>query len=235
MQLGRAHKKARIIKKRPSNFGSHDDWLAHVRDEIPPAEQSYALAIGRMELFRRFYRMQGLPFPTQFAEELGRTQTLFDPERTVALEALNDLIFKSLTMHLFNRARSTTLIDDRQTPASPRKQIEELFTHLAQKNRYFALWTVYKRGVSDCSVAEEWDDYHVQELGPQCAEEIAFTHAMIELDRLLTFFHDENLHLPRLAFERIWFLHYLRGPERMAQTRAVLGMLVAELEACTSA
>ena len=53
--------------------------------------------------------------------------------------------------------------------------------------------------------------------------------------RLLTLFHDDNLPLPRLAFERIWFLHYLRGPERMAQTCAVLGTLMAELGACTSA
>ena len=166
---------------------------------------------------------------------MQRIETIHDPERTLALEALNDLIFRCLTMHLFNRVRSKTSIDDRQTPASPRKEIEELFGHLAQKNGYFARWTVCKRRVSDRSVAEEWDGYLVQELGPQCAEEIAFTHAMVELDRLLTFFHDENLHLPRLAFERIWFLHYLRGPERMAQTRAVLGMLMAELEACTSA
>jgi len=224
-----------MIRKRPSNFGSHDDWLAHVRREIPAPEQPYALAFGCMELFRRFYRMQGLPFPTEFALENERIETMHDPERTLALETLNDAIFRSLTALLFNRARSTTSIDDRQTPASPRKEIEGLFNHLRQKNRYFAHWAAYKRGVSDRSVAEEWDEYLLQELGTQCAEEIAFTHAMVELDRLLTFFHDENLHLPRLAFERIWFLHYLRGPERMAQTHAVLGMLMAELEACTSA
>ncbi|HMG84583.1 MAG TPA: hypothetical protein VK574_02505 [Terracidiphilus sp.] len=224
-----------MIRKRPSNFGSHDDWLAHVRREIPILEQPYALAVGRMELFRRFYRMQELSFPTQFTEELQRIETMHDPERTPALEALNDLIFRSLTMHLFNRARSITSIDDRKAPASPRKEIEELFSHVAKKNRYFALWTVYKRGVSDRSVAEEWDEYLLQELGTQSPEAIVFTRAMVELDRLLTLFHDENLALPSLAFERIWFLHYLRGPERMAQTRAVLGMLMAELEACTSA
>jgi hypothetical protein len=224
-----------MIRKRPSNFGSHDDWLAHVRREIPVPEQPYALAFGRMELFRRFYRMQGLSFPTQFTDELQRIETMRDPVRTRALEALNDLIFRSLSMHLFNRARSITSIDDRKAPASPRKEIEELFSHLAQKNRYFALWTVYKRGVSDRSVAEEWDEYLLQELGTQSPEAIVFTRAMVELDRLLTLFHDENLALPSLAFERIWFLHYLRGPERMAQTRAVLGMLMAELEACTSA
>jgi hypothetical protein len=235
MQPSRAHRMTKMTRKNPSDFGSHDDWLAHVRSEILLPEQPHALAIGRMELFRSFYRMQGLRFPTQFAKELERIGTMLDPVRTLELETLNDTIFRSLTALLFNRARLTTSIDDRRTPASPRKEIEELFSHLAQKNPYFALWTVYKRGVSDRSVAEELDEYVVQELGPQCTEEINFARAMVELDRLLTFFHDENLPLPRLAFERIWFLHYLRGPERMAQTRAVLGMLMAELGACTSA
>ena len=110
-----------MTRKIPSDFESHDDWLAHVRSEIPLPEQPYALAIGRMELFRSFYRMQGLPFPTQFAEELERIETLLDPERTVALEVLNDVIFRTLTLHLFNRAQPTTSIDEWQTPASPRR------------------------------------------------------------------------------------------------------------------
>ena len=224
-----------MTRKTPSDFESHDDWLMHVRSEIPLPEQPYALAVGRTDLFRSFYRFQGLPFPTQFAEEARRTVTMQDPERTAALEALNDLIFKSLTVYLFNRAPSPTSIDEWQTPASPRRQVEELSRHLVQKNPYFALWSVYKKSVSDRSVAEEWDDYLVQELGPQCGEEIDFTRAMVELDRLLTLFHDDSLSLPNLAFERIWFLHYLRGPERMAQTRAVLSTLMAELGACTSA
>lgn len=224
-----------MTRKTPSDFGSHDDWLTHVRSEIPLSEQPYALAVGRMELFRSFYRIQGLPSPTQFAEEARRIVIMQDPERTAALEALNDLIFKSLTVYLFNRAQSLTSIDEWWTPASPRRQIEELSRHLAQKNPYFALWSGYKSGVSDCSVAEKWDDYLAQELGPHRAEEIHFARSMVELDRLLTLFHDDNLPLPRLAFERIWFLHYLRGPERMAQTRAVLGTLMAELGACTFA
>jgi len=58
---------------------------------------------------------------------------------------------------------------------------------------------------------------------------------MAELDKLLTLFHDDNRELPSLSFERIWFLHSLRGPERMLQTRAVLRMLTSELTACTSA
>lgn len=224
-----------MTRKTPSDFGSHDDWLAHVRSEIPIPEQPYALAVGRLDLFRAFYRVQGLPFPGQFAEELKRIETLLDPGRTVALEALNDVIFRALTMHLFNRTQPTPSIDEWQTPASPRRQIQELLSHLAQKNPYFALWSGYKSGATDRSVAEEWDDYLAQELGPQCVEEIDFTRSMVELDRLLTQFYDDNLPLPRLAFERIWFLHYLRGPERMAQTRAVLGTLMAELGACASA
>ena len=137
-----------MTRKTPSDFGSHDDWLTHVRSEIPLPEQPYALAVGRMDLFRSFYRIQGLPFPTQFAEEARRIVTMQDPERTAALEALNDLIFKSLTVYLFNRAQSPTSIDEWRTPASPRRQIEELSRHLAQKNPYFALWSGYKSGVS---------------------------------------------------------------------------------------
>lgn len=224
-----------MTRKTPSDFGSHDDWLTHVRCELPIPEQPYALAVGRLDLFRAFYRMQGLPFPVQFAEELKRIETLLDPGRTVALEALNDAILRALTTHLFNRAQPITSIDERRAPASPRRQIRELLSHLAQKNPYFALWSDYKSGATDHSVAEEWDDYLAQELGPQRVEEIDFTRSMVELDRLLTHFHDDNLPLPRLTFERIWFLHYLRGPERMAQTRAVLGTLMAELGACTSA
>ena len=224
-----------MTRKTPFDFGSDDDWLTYVGSEIPLPEQPYALAVGRMDLFRSFYRFQGLPFPTQFAEEARRTVTMQDPERTAALEALNDLIFKSLTVYLFNRTQSPTSIDAWWTPAFPRRQIEELSRHLAQKNPYFALWSSSKSGVSDRSVAEKWDDYLAQELGPDRAEEIDFTRSMVELDRLLTLFHDDNLPLPRLAYERIWFLHYLGGPERMAQTRAVLGTLMAELRACTFA
>jgi hypothetical protein len=224
-----------MTRKCPSDFGSHEEWLAHVSSKVAVGERAYALAFGRLELFRSFYRMQGLPFPTQFAEELGRTETMHDPERTVALAALNDAISKSLTIDLFNRAQLRISNLDGQTPASARKQIQELVSHLVQKNPYFKLWTAYKRSVSARSVVAKWDDYLVQELGPQCVEEIDFSHAMVQMDKLLASFHDGNLALPRLAFERIWFLHHLRGPERMAQTRAVLGTLTAELGACISA
>jgi hypothetical protein len=223
-----------MTRTTPSAFGSHDDWLLPVRRETPVPERPYALALGRIDRFRSFHRMQGLPFPAQFAEELERIEMLDDPKRTAALEALNDTILVTLTKHFFDRV-STTPSEDVADSPSPRGQIQELRDHLAQRNPYFMLWVAYKRDVTDHSVAEQWGEYLIQELGAESAEEIAFAHAMVELDKLLSIFHDGNRELPSLAFERIWFLHSLRGPERMLQTRAVLGMLTAELAACMSA
>jgi hypothetical protein len=224
-----------MTRKTPSDFRSHDDWLAHAHSEIPVPEQAYALAFGRMELFRSFYRVQGLEFPSKFVKELDRIDTLHEPERTVALEDLNNVIFRSLARDLFNRARPRISEDDAQRPASPQEQIRELLRHLSQNNPYFALWVAYKKGMNDHSVAEGWDEYLFQELGAESAEEIAFAYAMADLDKLLTLFYDGNRALPSLSVERIWFLDSLCGPERMLQTRAVLGMLTAELTACTSA
>jgi hypothetical protein len=219
----------------PSDFGSHDDWLLHLRHEIPVPEQPYALALGRIDLFRSFYLMQGLPFPIPVAQEFERIEMLQDPERTAALEALNSEVLRNLTVHLFNQAQSNASESDSRTLPSPREKIQELRNHLAQQNPYFSLWVVYKSDVKDHPVAEEWGKYLLQELGARSAGEIAFAHAMVELEKLLSLFHDGNRVLPGLSFERIWFLHSLRGPERMLQTRAVLGMLTAELSACTSA
>ena len=219
----------------PANFGNHDEWLAYVRSEIPASEQPYELAIGRTQLFRRFYRVRQLEFPRQFAEQLDRIDKLDDPGRTAALEALNDTIFRSMTKHLFEGARLVSGGDDAQAPVSPQTQIDQLLSHLAQRNPYFACWIEYKKGVADHEIVEKWDEYLLQKLGAESPDEVAFAHAMVELDKLLGIFRDRNLALPSLGFERIWFLHYLRGPERMAQTRAVLGMLTAELAPCTSA
>ena len=224
-----------MTKTIPSDFGSHDNWLLHVRREIPAPEQPYALALGRIDLFRNFYLMQGLPFPIPVAQEFERIEMLQDPERTAALEALNGEVLRNLTVRLFNQAQSNASESDSRFLPSPREQIQELRNHLAQQNPYFGLWVVYKRDVKDHTFTEEWDEYLLQELGARSAEEIAFAHAMVELDKLLSLFHDGNRVLPGLSFERIWFLHSLRGPERMLQTRAVLRMLTAELSACTSA
>jgi hypothetical protein len=224
-----------MITMTPASFNSHDEWLTYVRSEIPSAEQPYERAMGRTELFRSFYRIRRLEFPRQFAVELESIHKLHEPERTAALEALNDTIFRSLTKHLFECARPTNAGNEAQTPVSAQAQIDQLLSHLAQRNPYFARWIEYKKGVADREILEKWDEYLLQTLGAASADDVGFAHAMVELDKLLGIFRDRNLALPSLGFERIWFLHFLRGPERMAQTRAVLGMLTAELAPCTSA
>ena len=224
-----------MTRKTPTDFTSHDDWLSYVRREIAVSDQPYALDLGRMELFRSFYGMQGHEFPAPIATELERIDEMHEPERTAALETLNKAILANLTQLLADQSPSSLSASDPLAPRSSHEQIHQLRRHLARKNPYFALWAVYKNGEREQLIAEDWHQFLLQQLGTECIEEIEFTRAMAELDKLLTLFRDENRELPGLSFERIWFLHSLRGPERMAQTRAVLGMLTAKLAACTSA
>ena len=93
----------------------------------------------------------------------------------------------------------------------------------------------YKRDVNDHPVAEEWGEYLLQELGAGAPKRSRLRTRWPSWKSFSPSFHDGNRVLPGLSFERIWFLHSLRGPERMLQTRAVLGLLTAELAACTSA
>ena len=179
--------------------------------------------------------MQGLPFPIPFAQEFERIEMLQDPERTAALEALNDEILRNLTVHLFDQAQPNARKVIRELCLPHENRFRNCAAILRRRTRTSRCGLSTRRDVKDHSVAEDWDEYLLQELGAESAEEIAFAHAMVELDKLLTLFHDGNRALPGLSFERIWFLHSLRGPERMLQTRAVLGMLTAELTACTSA
>jgi hypothetical protein len=223
-----------MTRKTPSDFTSHDDWLSYVRREIAVSDRPYSLAFGRVDLFRSFYGMQGREFPAPFATELERIDEMHGPERAAALETLNKAILVNLTQLLADQSPPSLSASD---PLALRcsEEIHQLRSHLARKNPYFALWTVYKNGEREQLIVEDWHQFLLQQLGTECIEEIEFTRAMAELDKLLTLFHDENRELPSLSFERIWFLHYLHGPERMLQTRAVLGMLTAELAACTSA
>jgi hypothetical protein len=122
-----------------------------------------------------------------------------------------------------------------QSPNLRQEEICQLLQRLVQTNPHFALWELCKRGMSEHSVACEWRQFLSEQLGPGSEEEIEFACAMMELDKLLAVYHDQNLALPVLSYQRILFLHLLRGPERMAQTRAILGTLTAELMACTSA
>jgi hypothetical protein len=221
--------------KTPSDFHNHDEWLSYMRENIPTTGQPYALACGRTELFRSFYALREQTFPTEFALELERLRALREPERTNKLEPLNQRILASLTKFLFDKAQAKANVADAIIPISPAKQVQQLLDHLTEKNPYFALRTVLKSGIGDNFDAQGWEDCLREELGPESEDDIAFTHAMVELDKFLLYFLDRNLPLPKHFFERCWFLHYLRRPERMLQTRALLNTLTAETEACASA
>lgn len=224
-----------MTKKMPSDFENHADWVAYVHEHIPADEQDYMLACGRTELFRSFYQIRKQDFPVEFAAELDRSEMLIGPARTIALEQLNERIFANLVQLLFVETRPAEIGADTEASLTAREQVDELTRHLASKNPHYALWTAYRKGMRDSSTFESWDNYLNRELGPTDSQEVDFTRAMVELDKLLAFFRDRNQALPRFTFERVWFLHYLREPERMLQTRAVLTMLMAEIDACTSA
>ena len=204
----------------PSDFKDHADWIAYVRRFVPESEQAYTLANGRNELFTRLYRARKQTFPSEFEQERQRIETLTEPTRATALDELNEQIFADLTRRMFALARVEASEIDLFPAPTPRQTIEELLQYLLRKNPYFARWM--EQDVSGDSGLTE----------PNDAE---FASAMADLDKLLTLFWDRDQALPPLTFERVWFLHYLREPERMLQTRAVLNMLTAEIAPCTSA
>lgn len=223
-----------MTKQNPTDFRSDEDWLADVRCRVALSERPYVLAQGRTELFRSFYRMQGLAFPAQYAEELDRIESLCEPDRSASLDALNAAIFESLIAHLRGCARSIPQ-NDGAPVASPQEEIDDLRGYLAEKNPYFALWLAYQADVAAGSIVSGWEEYLKEKLRSERADEISFARTMADLDKLLTIFRFRNRALPNLLFERILFLHLLRGPDRMVQTRVVLGTLTAELASCTSA
>jgi len=230
----RGRRKAHMPTRRRTDFDNQEEWTSYVRDCIPVVEREYVLACGRTELFKSFYEVRRHEFPDEYIQELGRIHTLAEPHRTDSLERLNERIFASLTELLFHESQPKRIEAAALAPVSPKEQVQELLNHLAEKNPYFALWVDYKRGLAENSDTNDWDIYLWQELGPEDEDAIAFTKAMADLDRLLLYFRDRNVSLPRYFFERAWFLHYLRGPERMLQTRALLNTLVTETGECTS-
>jgi hypothetical protein len=218
-----------------TEFASQDEWTAYVRDFVPVLERGHVLACGRTELFRSFYEVRKQEFPAEYTEELGRIQILSEPRRTDRLQRLNERIFAGLTELLFHQTQFERLAGAPLAPVSPREQVQELRNHLAEKNSYFALWVDYKRGLAENLDTQDWDQYLRKELGPADEDAIVFAKAMADLDNLLFYFRDQNLPLPRYFFERAWFLHYLRDPERMLQTRALLNTLATETGECTCA
>jgi hypothetical protein len=221
--------------RRRTDFDNQDEWTSYVRACVPVVDCEYVLACGRTELFKSFYEARKQGFPSEYTQELGRIQTLSEPYRTDSLERLNERIFAGLTELLFQKAQPKEFESAALAPVSPKEQVQELLDHLAEKNPYFALWVDYKRGLAENLETQDWDQYLRKELGPADDDAIVFAKAMADLDKLLLYFQDQNVPLPRYFFERAWFLHYFRGPERMLQTQALLNTLATETGECTCA
>ena len=216
-------------------FNDQERWTAYVERKVPHGEQGYELALGRAELFRRCYELRGRAFPELFRRELERIATLHDPERTAAPVSLNDRVFASLTTMLFANGRPALAQLNTAESASEGKRIEDVLDELSARNTYFALCTGYRQAFGDCVNVAEWDRCLRRKLGSDAEDEIRCASSMMEMDTLLRYFRDKGVRLPKHFRNRVWFLHYLREPERSVQTRASLSTLVMEIKACTSA
>lgn len=223
-----------MATRRRSQFTTQDEWLAYVDAYVPVEERAYALAAGRTELLKSFYQLRHWEFPIEFTTELDRIHEHGDPSSSADLELLNQRIFANLALLLLDQSQANASTRESSVARNPRERVLELRDYIADANPYFQLWMRFKSVVASAAVAPSWDEYLVERLGSSNGEEVEFTRAMAELDKLLVFFHDANLALPRFSFERVWFLHCLRPPERMLQTRSVLTLLLAEIETCMS-
>ena len=234
MGLSRAPRKEHMAYKMPSNFTSHDEWLSYVRKNVPAGGRAYALACGRTELFTRFYRTRGRSLSLELAQELEHIKELPESERAGRMEDLNKRIFADMIGFLFDQTKHIAQIPDASPHDSARTQVEELRAYLMDKNRHFAIAVACRQELKSSYDAAGWDGCLRDQLGSVSEDDVAFTHSMVELDRILLYFQDKSLSLPRYFFERCWFLHHLRGPERMLQTRALLNTLTSETDACGS-
>jgi hypothetical protein len=94
------------------------------------------------ELFKSFYELRKREFPVEYIQELGRIQTLSEPDRTDSIERLNGRIFASMTELLFHEAQPKQVESSLLVLVSPKEQVQKLLDHLGKKNPYFALWVV---------------------------------------------------------------------------------------------
>lgn len=221
-----------LQSKCPADFPGPVEWRAYVAETFPPEEREYALASGRTTMFLRFYELRKQPFPAEFTLDLERLNQLPDPAKTDALEALNGRIFAHMIEFLAEAAPqgSGTIIE-----ASPQETVTELLNYIGKKNPWFALWVHYSNQESGLNSAGTWEEYVHQKLNSAGEDEVQFTLSMGQMGRLLDHFRNRNLALPPHYFQRIWFLHNIRGTERNLQARALVQGLVEAMESCTSA
>jgi hypothetical protein len=136
---------------------------------------------------------------------------------------------------LFAEAGPTLDQEKHTRRLTPKQQAQELLNHLTSRNPYFRLWIDYKVHAGGEFNERAWNEFLRRQLSENDAEAFDFAKAMAELDRILCWHHDREISLPSYFSERTWFLHFLREPERMVQTRALLSTFVAKIPPCMSA
>jgi hypothetical protein len=201
----------------------------------PPSLRDHTKALNRTALFLRFYEVRRQPIPPEFTAQLAALEKLGDPERSAGLEMLNERMFAHMIQFLQDTAGSQKGSNSQECASTPREVVQDLLSWLIQKNRYFALWVNYKQFAVCGNPAEPWEQFvhsHVQ--SPSGFEE-EFTLLMGQMGELLTWFRDQNRPLPKLLFERAWFLHYLGEAERSWQARALIHELMECTHTCASA
>lgn len=221
--------------KSPTEFIDPNKWKEYVIRTVPAEEVAYALAFGRTVLFARFYEIRNRTFPLRFCAELAGIVSLQEPERTRSLEALNDQIFAEMTQFLVTAIPPGTGEAESMLPSAEGELIDALLNYLAKENPYFGIWTDYIGQATRGAVRLSWHESVRNMLAPCTEDEIEFALLMGQLGDLLRQFRAHNLALPRHHFSRIWFLHYLGGAERNAQTRALVRDLVEAIQPCASA
>lgn len=221
--------------KSPTDFIDPKEWREFVGRSVPAEDVPYALAFGRIVLFARFYEVRNQTFPLRFCAELASISSLREPERTHALEALNDRIFADMTRLLVAGCQPAPEEAENIIPGATGELLDDLLDYLGNENPYFGLWVDYTERARRDTVRLSWQELVTNEFGPSAEDEMEFALLMGQLGNLLHRFRARNLPLPPHHFSRIWFLHYLRGAERIAQTRALVQDLLEAMSPCASA
>jgi hypothetical protein len=221
--------------KSPTEFIDPNEWKEYVIRTVPAEEVPYALAFGRTVLFVRFYEIRNQTFPLRFYSELAAIVSLQEPERTRSLEALNDRIFADMTQFLATSTPPKPAEIGNMLPVAEGELIDALLNYLAKENLHFGLWTDYIGQAKGRAGSLSWQQFVRKKLAPCTEDEIEFALLMGQLGDLLRQFRAHNLALPPHHFSRIWFLHYLRGAERNAQTCVLVRDLVEAMQPCASA
>ncbi len=236
--MGRAMTNKLKIKS-SRDFADPAEWREYVRAFVPDEDVNYVLTFERTQLFLCFYRLRGMKPPVEVKMELDRIARLNEPERTEAIEAFNDLLLATATMQLMSECKSSGVsVDHSDNQSDPRDKIDTLLDHLGRTSPCFRFWRHYI-GSADSAERRPWEEFiatfHSRDLSKSAKRDGEYAVLIGQLGQLLTHYRDNNLPLPPLLFERIWFLNWLRGPQRNLQARAVVQGLIEAMKPCASA